>query len=80
MTQQHIARATEEKHLSGTETIVSRSGMRHLVGPHKAAHRGRVSTWCGFGIAPEDESPAALRECPFCKRELAIARKQANVS
>jgi hypothetical protein len=57
-------------------TIISRSGIRHVVGTPPgqrfcAFHKGRVTTYCGFGVLPEESlAEATRRDCEFCQREL----------
>lgn len=59
------------------EPVVSWSGTRHLRGPvFSRMHTGRITTWCGFGIRPDEQGDKAIRECEFCKAALRQAQLQ----
>ena len=67
-----------EPYLKG-ETIVSRTGTRHLVGRReKYHHHGRVSTWCWFGIRADEALTAAdaVRDCQFCLDEVKQVKRR----
>jgi hypothetical protein len=55
-------------------TFVSRTGTRHIIGDWVSqAAQGRIAALCTFTIRPEDEPPAAVRDCEFCAR---LAQKE----
>lgn len=49
-------------------TVVSRSGMRHLIDGNVKPKQGRITMLCGFTIRPvEDPEPEEhTRDCPWC--------------
>jgi hypothetical protein len=57
------------------QTIISRTGTRHIVGIPRGetsikTHICRVTTYCGFGVRGEEALIEAVRDCQFCRSEL----------
>jgi hypothetical protein len=57
-------------------TMVSRSGTRHIIGPAGQSPIGCTRALCGYSMHPDEESPTAVRDCDFCAREVAEARRE----
>jgi hypothetical protein len=60
--------------------FVSRSSTRHIIGigPYfSKLHAGRNSALCGLSQRPDDDPLEPLRDCAFCQKEAAEARRKA---
>jgi hypothetical protein len=68
---------TENLFAVSDATMVSHSGTRHIVGPQSGRPNGRISALCGFSLCPDEEPLEALRDCEFCQKEAAAARRKA---
>jgi hypothetical protein len=63
------------------QTIVSRSGSRHIVGVPPGlkvirAHAHRITTLCGFGIWRDDALLETMHDCEFCLAEAEVISKR----
>lgn len=59
--------------------FISRSGTKHIIRGNAALTPGRISALCGFTrLQGEDERLEARRDCRFCQKEAAVARREAE--